>query len=488
VSTPSTPAAFTDKVPLLEAAQLIAQGREPGVPFRIALGGGDELTLIRLLRVLPGKRIVGEGVLNGRRVLAKLFIARGSARHWAQERAGIEALHHAGIATPGLLLAAPLAAGGHALLTDFLASAESLAEAWLKHSGRPPGHAEALAALSPAFTLLGRMHAAGLVQEDLHLGNFLNQAGRLFVIDGDAVRAVTPGQPLDARHAMPNLAILLAQLPASWTAQQDRLLAAYRLGGGRVQEALAHLPAEILRVRDGRLKSFLAKTVRDCTLFSVRQGLGRFVAAVREKAPALSLPLAAPDAQIGQGMLLKDGATCTVARVESAAGPLVIKRYNLKNLRHALSRAWRPSRAWHSWQAGHRLQFLGIPTPAPLALIEERLGPLRRRAWLITEFCPGPDLLTHLSANDEPPAAEARAIVALFQSMQEQRISHGDLKATNLLWHEGRILVIDLDATVQHHSAAEYARAWRRDRARLLRNWPASSVLHRWLNDTLPPV
>jgi hypothetical protein len=118
--------------------------------------------------------------------------------------------------------------------------------------------------------------------------------------------------------------------------------------------------------------------------------------------------LAAPDRAISSGEVFKDGGTTTVARIVVKGRALLIKRYNLKNLRHALGRLWRPSRAWHSWREAHRLQFFDIPTPRPLALIEERCGPLRRRAWLICEYCPGPNLLRHLSADSAPPA-EVRA-------------------------------------------------------------------------------
>ena len=113
---------------------------------------------------------------------------------------------------------------------------------------------------------------------------------------------------------------------------------------------------------------------------------------------------------------------------------------------------------------------------------------MRRRAWLVTECCPGMSLSDHLSADQEPPAAEASAIATLFATLHRLKISHGDLKATNLLWHAGRIWLIDLDATTQHRSAAAYRKAWRRDRERLLRNWPADSVLGRWLQVKLPPA
>ena len=80
----------------------------------------------------------------------------------------------------------------------------------------------------------------------------------------------------------------------------------------------------------------------------------------------------------------------------------------------------------------------------------------------------------------------AKAILRLFATLHRLKISHGDLKATNLLWQDGKIIVIDLDALRQHNSTSGYARAWRRDRARLLRNWPVSSPLYVWLDANLP--
>ena len=196
--------------------------------------------------------------------------------------------------------------------------------------------------------------------------------------------------------------------------------------------------------------------------------------------------LADPDAALAAGRLLKDGGTCTVAAVEVAGRTLVVKRYNLKHWRHALSRAWRPSRAWHSWQAAHRLAFYGIATPRPLALVEERAGPLRGRAFLITEHCPGSNLLDSLNAAEQPTPTQQLALSRLFATLHRLHITHGDLKATNLLWQSGQIVLIDLDALLEHRSAAAFARAWRRDRARLVRNWPAGSRLTDWLEGVLP--
>ena len=475
---------------IVDAADLRRAGRAPATPFRVALSAGDELVVSTLLRVLPGKRVVGAGLWRGERVLAKLFIAENSAaRHFSAERSGIEQLQRAQLPTPEMLLVAPLAEGGFVLLTRFLDDAQSVAQRLSTVAALPAGHPDALTVLAPAFAMLGRLHASGLIQSDLHLGNFMMAERCCWIIDGDAVQAISPGQPLDEKAAATNLALLLAQLPAEWDAYRDALLAPYFAAGANPLGDLAILEQELARARNWRLADFLKKTVRDCSLFAVEHSVSRFVAVRREEAAALA-PLIADadgaDRAVAGGQLLKDGRTSTVACVTVGERQLVIKRYNLKNFAHALGRCWRPSRAWHSWREGHRLAFLGIATPAPLALIEERFGPLRRRAFIVNAHCPGVDLLALLSPDQIPEDAVAKAILRLFATLHRLQISHGDLKATNLLWHDGKVVLIDLDALRQHDSASAYARAWRRDRARLLRNWPASSPLYVWLAANLP--
>ena len=482
--------------PRVDAAALADAGRNPTVPFRIAAGDGCELVVEQLLRVLPGKRVVGKGHwvgAQGPALLIKLFIDRHSARHWQREHEGIAALAAAGIPTPRALDARPLPGGGHLLLTEFLAPARTVLDAWRPLAARPPGDADVVALLTPVFALLGRVHAAGLSHDDLHFGNFLHHgegdARRLLLIDGDAVRTHAE-KPLVEKFAARDLAMLTAQLPRTWLvdpAHMTPLFDAYVAANPR-PPAPAALQRALAVEQLWRLRDYLAKTGRDCSLFKVTRSLGRYTAVLRSEAETLAPLLADPDRYLEDGVALKRGNTCTVARVDIGGRTLVVKRYNLKNWRHALSRAWRPSRAAHSWREGHRLRLFGIPTPAPLALVEERRGPLRGRAWLITEHCAGPDLLQHLDPERVPPAAEAAALRRLFALLHRERLSHGDLKATNLLWDEGEVKLIDLDAMQQHRDAASHARAWRRDRRRLLQNWPQGSDLQRWLDLNLPPA
>ena len=474
------------EIPLLQATELRHQGRAPAVPFHVRGEDGTTITVLRLLRVLPGKRIVGEAQWRGRRVLAKLFVARRNSRHWERERQGIAALQAAGLPTPEVVCAGRIAGGGHFLLTGFLDGSRTLAERWSAVAALPAGAPPALEILQPACALLGRLHAAGLVQTDLHLGNFLEHGNELFLIDGDGIEHVAKGPTAQEQQTLDNLALLVAQLPLAWESCLDVLATAYESEQDRLRPDRETLLRAVEDARAQRLTHFLGKTLRDCGQFAVRSTTSLFSAVVRTEKERLAELLAYPDGAIARGQMLKDGNTSTVARVELGGRALVVKRYNLKSFRHALSRFWRPSRAWHSWVAGHRLAFYGIATPAPLAMLEERVGPLRRRAFLVTEFCPGESLMQRLSPDREPDADEAAAILALFGALCRLRISHGDTKATNFIWHAGRLALIDLDAMVQHDSHAAFVRDWRRDRLRFLRNWPAHSALYRWLDARLP--
>ena len=455
------------------AVSLRASGRELPVFCTMTLDNGRVLAINRWLRVLPGKRLTGIASYQGQTVLAKLFIAaRGSERHWQREYRGIESLKAHGLPTPKLLATGRLDGAGYFVLTKYVEGARS-----------PSPNIPVADELGLVFEMVSRMHAQGILQDDVHLGNFLLRDRSLYVIDGDAIRPAS-----SAQDCADNLALLFAQLPpATCKRMQAGLLTAYRKGNPDLVIDEAHLGAAIARARDTRLADHLDKCLRDCSLFKVARRVDLFFSIVRSEVDFLAPLVADPDTWLRQGVSLKRGRTATLALVELNGRKLVIKRYNIKGPGHALARAWRRSRAWHSWIEGHRLQFLGIPTPRPLALIERRIGPLRGRAWLVTEFCPGKNLARHLATQaGTPPAPELAAIGQLFAQLAGARISHGDLKAANLLWHDGKINLVDLDALRQHASDSSFARAWHDDRERFLRNWPDNPVLRGKLETVLP--
>jgi tRNA A-37 threonylcarbamoyl transferase component Bud32 len=476
----------------MRLSELKNAGRTPALPMSIALAdaaGPAELQLLSLLRVLPGQRYVGAGIWRGRPVLAKLLVGQKAPRHFQRERAGVQLLAEQGLTTP-LLLADGLQEGeGGWLLFEFLDNAESLGDAWKAVESLSPLADEQTAVLSEALAAVGQMHAKGLWQEDLHLDNLLRQNGKLYLIDGAGIRVEQAGKPLSRQKVLENLGVFFAQLPKSLEPFTEELLVYYLLSNGEHGLPVEALQKQIDKVSNWRLKDYLIKVGRDCSLFSVTDGPFGLRAIRREEEVAMLPVLAKADTLIDSGHLYKTGGAASVAKAEVAGRELVIKRYNIKNFAHWLKRFWRPSRAWHSWREGNRLMFLGIATPKPLAVMEQRFFWLRRKAYLVTEYLPGPDIIERFApyvASGDAPQSELQALDTLFAQLLRERISHGDLKGHNVFWQQDRWALIDLDAMCQHTSPGAFAAAFAKDRARFMRNWPADSALHQLLEQRLP--
>ena len=469
-------------------ASLARAGREPAVPCSLRLGGA-ELIIDAWLRVLPGQRYVGRGVWKGRAVLAKLLVGPRAAKAYARERAGARSIVEAGMPTAPLLDDGWQDGEGGWLLFAFLEQAESLWDAWRRHEAEPCLSPAQRDVLGEALTLVAQMHRQGIWQDDLHLDNLLRTDGRLHVIDGGGVHAERAGAPLSAERAAKNLAVFFAQLPAAVDDHIPRLLEPYRQANPVHALDAQALRAEVRRVRQWRLRDYLKKAGRDCSLFSVERGAQGLRAVRRVDLQRFGALLDDPDALMARAVrLYKDGNTATVACVPHDGQPLLLKRYNIKGLGHWLKRFWRPSRAWHSWIEGQRLGFLGIGTARPIAVRESRCCWLRGRAWLVTEFLEGHDAIAAFEPylDNAPPEKQLNALEQLFAALVRERISHGDLKGHNLMWTGEHWALIDLDAMRQHRSDTRFARAYARDRARFLRNWPRESALYRLLDARLP--
>ncbi|NMY41828.1 serine/threonine protein kinase [Pseudomonas sp. WS 5013] len=471
----------------MQLADLQLAGRAPELPLQLVLNG-EPLVLERLLRMLPGQRYVGLACWRGRAVLAKLLVGGKAERHFQRELAGARLLAERGLCTPELLAEGFVAGQGGWLLFDYLDGAESLWDAWRAVERDALLSDAQQAVLGEALNAIGQLHARGLWQADLHLDNLLRQAGKLFVIDGGGVQVEKAGQPLSRQRVLENLGVFFAQLPAELEPFTEELLVHYLLANGEHALPLEALLREVEKVRRWRLRDYLKKVGRDCSLFAASIGAFGLRVVRREQDAELAPLLGRIDACIEAGHVYKTGGAATVARVELNGRPLVVKRYNIKHWLHWLKRFWRPSRAWHSWVEGHRLELLGIATPRPLAVLERRWCWLRGRAYLVTEYCGGEDLIARFTPHVEgcPPEAELVALDRLFAALIRERISHGDFKGHNLFWDGGRWNLIDLDAMCQHAGQSSFARAYARDRARFLRNWPADSALHRLLDARLP--
>ena len=463
-------------------------------PFRLRLdkpGGHAELTCSAILRHLPGKRLVCAADWPGHGpVVVKIFLAPGRAEHhYQQELQGLQAMHAGGIPTPDLLFNGRLADGEARLLVlRKMEGFENLSD-HLKRHATPDERREALGRV---VALIARLHEAGLRQRDIHPGNFLIADDTVLVIDGDDIVSSGRG-PLPCRESLADLPLFFAQFPSPFDALAPRLTEAYATHRNWPSQGceVHAIDAQIQRWRAWRLKKFLPKTRRACTAFVARQTWHRFMVCDREWfGPDRRKLLDDPEAFIDGGTLLKAGNSATVARLTVDGQAIVVKRYNIKNRAHALRRSLRPSRAMISWTNAHRLRFLGISTPRPLAVIEERWGIVRQRAYFIMAYQPGntiDEALRAAAADADQVARLLDQVGRLLQQLAAARLSHGDFKATNFLLSSGRLYLLDLDGMRSHATSSAFERAFRKDLARLKRNWADLPLVERGLAERLPP-
>jgi serine/threonine protein kinase len=116
-----------------------------------------------------------------------------------------------------------------------------------------------------------------------------------------------------------------------------------------------------------------------------------------------------------------------------------------------------------------------LPVARPLAIIEERTFGVPGRAALLMEAASGNDLLSIVNNNtrsDDELKTIASKLKNSFDRMRDLKITHGDMKATNILVNENLDLkLIDIDAAKQHCSPSSFHKAREKDRLRFLANW-----------------
>ncbi len=420
------------------SADLEAAPNTLEAPFTLDIAG-RKFAVTRVLRWLPGKRLTALVEPGG---VLKLFIGTRAVARMARERAGLDAFSRCGLATPAVL-----ERGASWLLFEHLRNAEHATDVVL------PSLAAGLAAL----------HAAGFLHGDLHLGNFLQHHGVVHFIDGDSVVQ----RPVSEDAGLTELAVLLAQFPAAAGDLTRQALAAYATVRP-VQADAGALAARVQTARRKRIDHYLAKSRRTCTEFEVVPGDGCRLACRRQQMALGRRLLSGLDAAFGgDARFLKQGRSATVVRVFFDGQPYIIKRYNVKGLMHRLRRIFK-RRARRAWEAALTLEFLGIPTARPVALLETGPALWPGPAYLLFEDL-GDEDLAALTADGAIDDATADAVVWLLRLLRRVGIVHGDMKSTNFLVHGAGFALIDVDGLARDGGDAS------RDVARLLANWPEGS-------------
>jgi len=426
-----------------------------------------------VLRALGKTRMVYDATWGGRRIVLKVFSKFGKARHHAmREWRGLEQLQARKINSPE-----PLFCGrcpeGWVVATAWLDDAIAAEELW-KAAETTERKVQIVGLIA---TELARHHDRGILQTDMHLGNFMIRGKEVFAIDPAMIRFVN--NPIDRRESIRQLAQLAVLLPEGSGSPIESVFREYAAARSWTvgPQDVEQLHREHRRCRNRGVERGLRKFLRvNRRHQEIRNGAWRGLASRRfSEQTSLEALTTGLDEIMARGRILKNGRTAFVSRVTLGGMDVVVKRYNPRGFLYSLRHTLKGSRAQRSWLNANRLFLLGIPTPEPLAYVDQYKGLFLYCSYFITEFVPGKSLYTILRDPDTPENQKQRLVEEVIRTMDrmaDHGVNHGDLKHTNILCKDETVVLIDLDG--MRVGGLPWLRRCRhqKDRARFLRDIP----------------
>lgn len=441
------------------AWQALLSQREVALPVDIH-AADERLRLIQQLRFMPDRRAVFLAERSGgEQVVIKFYSSsRRSKKDFHAEVDALRVLQQKGVLAPSVCLADESDEGA-LLVLPYLGSESG--KVCLDHiSGSASDEAQLVASL---VRFVGEMHRAGVVQNDIHLGNFLRHAQQWHLIDAGDVYLTDA--PITGARAMNNLAWLLAQFPPLSLPSVDAVVDAY---GAPLNKSL--LVATLKSVRAKRFTKLVKKTQRDCSEFAVLAGEGFDGMARREYLNDVTRFIdAGIDASLATGELLKDGNSATVWKTQLGHLPVVVKRYNQKNWLKRLSRQLK-SRARNSWINGAFLRWIGVESPQPIFYLRQVHCGVVGAEYLVCQSVDGELLPEICEKGEQGRNAALQELARFFVLMALLRFDHGDSKYTNFLFHQNTLHVIDLDG-MERDAGRGLSASLSRQRERLFVRW-----------------
>ena len=333
-----------------------------GIPLALTMHvpGLGEIVCSRVYRAIRGKRIACLGTVRNSAVIVKLYFSKyKSRRNWKHSDRGCRAFVDRGIPAPMILFSGYLPEYGlYAMVFEYLTDAlriDSALEACSESNQREK-------VLDILMACIASLHGHGILQNDLHLGNFMISQECIYALDGDQV--TTQRRPIGRKRSFRNLAMLLANIPTAYISNiGDRIISYVNKRGWHISHAeIGKVKEEIKRFRGSILSEYLRKIFRrrdpfvthsDLRFFSVHDrhqfdvGFDGIIKALQnssfEKESYASGYYPAP---IGDKNLL--------VWSSKGYGPRILKRF------------WSAGRIWKN---ALMLRRIGIETPIPVTLV-----------------------------------------------------------------------------------------------------------------------
>lgn len=477
----------------LDVKDIVIGKKKLIIPFELALiNDSNQLQCNKLLRFIPGRRAVFSGLWCEKKVVAKFFFKPFRyKKHVKKEIIGNGLLKQAKIPTSTILYSRFCKElKSHILIFEFIDSSIDLGKIFefdpyvdsnslkitLSQKDTLSPQASCKKYLIPLVRLIARIHHKGILHSDLHPDNFLLKNDTIYALDGASIKQIS-ARPLKKHLSLENLSVMLSQINIQSKNLLYDLARAY--AGIRKYNNISQVAdtlEQLIKKSHGlRTVKYLKKIYRNSTKIICQKSFSSFLLCHRKYyTPEMESFLQNPDIAFDNpgASLLKAGNTATLVLYKIDGIELVVKRYNMKNRFHALRLAFKKSRADISWRSAHLLMKSRINTPKPIAIKEVRFGPFRNKAFFICEYIKGESARKFLcGAKAEDVKITSESIIEVFKKFKFLKISHGDMKATNIIIQDNTPYFIDLDSMSWHKSKFLFSHAWKKDINRFMKNW-----------------
>ncbi|MCP1673175.1 hypothetical protein J2T57_000267 [Natronocella acetinitrilica] len=424
---------------------------------RIAVGKGSVLQTREVIHAYPGKRLILRGQLDGTEVVAKFYLGRlAGLWEWYRGLRGSRALATSKVQAPAVMHA-----GYCRLARAWLTILEHVPvdEAW------PPSSPFSDALNARIVETLHQHHLSGIVQNDLNWTNFLPHNGVLWSIDGDRVRRYRA--PLARRRAFDNLMRLYAY-KTRFT--EEQIVAGFEQycqlrGWPATDERRQAFLRAVHTARRDVAKRVAGRSLRGWKHFRpARAGRHRSIVDRRRLPKPLHSLLLEPKTWMGTATRSSVGSLVTLGD-----HPLRVRHIARDSYLGALAGLIRGSRPVRAWTKAVLLRRLRIPVDAPVALIEERLGPLRREGYLLQRAEETVRLPTALPGLDNDQRRDLlQDMGRVLKRLRDARLTHQRLGLEAWGVRHGQIVLVDIDGLRGYPRwLPAFDRVWERDAGRL---------------------
>lgn len=337
------------------------------------------------------------------------------------------------------------------------------------------------------------LHQKGILHQDFHSGNILMEKGDkgnvyFYLMDLHRVKLQST---LTDRQRIQNLASLNTGFyQTTRKTEKLRFLKTYLKGDRTGEENYLRFVRLIEATTDKMMKKMWHKRDKRCmksNKYFVPFKAGTYKGSINRDfySPELLDLLHNPDKSFLEPLntVIKDSHTTSSCFMPlKIAGKKVefhIKRYNYQNIFYALKNLFRTSRGKRVWKVANGWVLRNIPTPLPVAFLEQRKGRFLIKSFFITkkidQSLPLISLFQKGTTNSPDEISKIRNELLqqgahILRRMHERGVCHGDLKASNILvqkkaGQKEKLYLVDLDSARVKKSVKERDRI--RDLARL---------------------